>query len=115
MTVLPARRWLSGLVVVLAAGGAGALTAGVLADLGYKNVKVYDSSGLGYSSGLTAPAEDGFWTVFGSLLPAMKGLENRFGELERQAGAKQARQSRRGAGGLGTARRSRSTASAPSR
>jgi hypothetical protein len=28
------------------------------------------------------------WTGFGSLPPAIKGLENRFGELERQAAAK---------------------------
>ena len=79
------------IIVYCQSGNRAAQTAGVLADLGYKNVKVYDSSWLGYSSWLSAPADDEVWTNFGSLLSAMKGLENRFGELERQAGAKQAR------------------------
>ena len=79
------------IIVYCQSGNCAAQTAGVLADLGYKNVKVYDSSWLGYSSWLTAPAADEVWTNFGSLLAAMKGLENRFGELERQTGAKQAR------------------------
>ena len=59
-------------------------TAVVLMDLGFRNVKVYDSSWLGYSSWLTAPAEDEVWTNFGSLPAAMRAIENRFGELERQ-------------------------------
>jgi thiosulfate/3-mercaptopyruvate sulfurtransferase len=59
-------------------------TAVVLMDLGFRNVKVYDSSWLGYSSWLTAPAEDEIWTNFGSLPAAMRAIENRFGELERQ-------------------------------
>ena len=76
------------IIVYCQSGNRAAQTAGVLADLGYKNVRVYDSSWLGYSSWLTAPAEDEVWTNFGSLLSAMKSLENRFGELERQTGAK---------------------------
>jgi thiosulfate/3-mercaptopyruvate sulfurtransferase len=63
-------------------------TAVVLLDLGFKNVKVYDSSWLGYSSWLSAPAEDEIWTNFGSLPAAMRAIENRFGELERQRAAK---------------------------
>jgi thiosulfate/3-mercaptopyruvate sulfurtransferase len=59
-------------------------TAVVLMDLGFRNVKVYDSSWLGYSSWLTAPAEDEIWTNFGSLPAAMRAIENRFGELEKQ-------------------------------
>jgi thiosulfate/3-mercaptopyruvate sulfurtransferase len=59
-------------------------TAVVLLDLGFKNVKVYDSSWLGYSSWLSAPAEDEVWTNFGSLPAAIRTIENRFGELERQ-------------------------------
>jgi len=59
-------------------------TAVVLLDLGFKNVKVYDSSWLGYSSWLSAPAEDEIWTNFGSLPAAMRAIENRFGELEKQ-------------------------------
>lgn len=63
----------------------------VLADLGFKNVRLYESSWLGYSSWLSAPADDEVWTNFGALLTAIKGLENRFGELERQTPGKLAK------------------------
>jgi thiosulfate/3-mercaptopyruvate sulfurtransferase len=53
----------------------------VLGDLGFKNVRVYDSSWLGYSSWLSAPAEDEVWRNFGALLTALKVLENQYGEL----------------------------------
>ncbi len=46
------------------------------AELGFKNVRVYDSSWLGYSSWLSAPADDEVWTNFGSLPTTIKGLEN---------------------------------------
>ena len=75
-------------IVYCQSGNRAAQSAAVLADLGYKNVKVYDSSWLGYSSWLSAPAEDEVWTNFGALITAIKGLENRFGELERQTAAK---------------------------
>ena len=73
------------IIVYCQSGNRAAETAVVLSDLGYKNVKVYDSSWLGYSSWLNAPAEDEVWTNFGALPAAVKGLENRFGELERGA------------------------------
>ena len=73
------------IIVYCQSGNRAAQSAAVLADLGYKNVKVFDSSWLGYSSWLSAPAEDEVWTNFGSLPAAVKGLENRFGELERAA------------------------------
>ena len=76
------------IIVYCQSGNRAAPTAAVLADLGYKNVRVFDSSWLGYASWLSAPAEDEVWTNFGALLTAIKGLENRFGELERQATAK---------------------------
>lgn len=63
-------------------------TAVVLLDLGFRNVRVYDSSWLGYSSWLSAPAEDEIWTNFGSLPAAMRAIENRFGELEKQRTAR---------------------------
>ncbi len=78
------------IIVYCQSGNRAAQSAAVLADLGYKNVKVFDSSWLGYSSWLSAPAEDEVWTNFGALLPAIKGLENRFGELERQVESKRA-------------------------
>jgi thiosulfate/3-mercaptopyruvate sulfurtransferase len=75
-------------IVYCQSGNRAAQTAAVLGDLGYRNVRVFDSSWLGYASWLSAPAEDEVWTNFGALLTAVKGLENRFGELERQSTAK---------------------------
>jgi thiosulfate/3-mercaptopyruvate sulfurtransferase len=75
-------------IVYCQSGNRAAPTAAVLADLGFTNVRVYDSSWLGYASWLSAPAEDEVWTNFGSLPAALRGLENRFGELERQATAR---------------------------
>jgi thiosulfate/3-mercaptopyruvate sulfurtransferase len=72
-------------VVYCQSGNRAAQTFVVLADLGYRNVRLYDPSWLGYSSWLSAPAEDEVWTNFGALITAVKGLENRFGELERRA------------------------------
>ena len=77
------------IVVYCQSGNRASQSATVLADLGYKNVKVFDSSWLGYSSWLSAPAEDEVWTNFGSLPAAVKGLENRFGEMERAAKPRQ--------------------------
>jgi thiosulfate/3-mercaptopyruvate sulfurtransferase len=66
-------------------GGRASQTAVVLGDLGFKNVRVYDPSWLGYSSWLSAPAEDEVWRNFGALLKALKVLESRYGErLETQ-------------------------------
>jgi len=62
-------------------GSRASQTAVVLGDLGFKNVRVYDSSWLGYSSWLSAPAEDEVWRNFGALLTALKVLEDRYGEL----------------------------------
>jgi len=75
-------------VVYCQSGNRASETAIVLADLGFKKVRVYDSSWLGYASWLSAPAEDEVWTNFGSLPAAIRGLENRFGELEKQRAAK---------------------------
>ena len=79
------------ILVYCQSGNRATQTAVVLGDLGYKNVRLFDSSWLGYSSWLSAPAEDEVWTNFGALLTAIKGLENRFGELERQTTAKPAK------------------------
>ncbi len=76
------------IIVYCQSGNRASQTAVVLGELGYRNVKVFDPSWLGYSSWLSAPAEDEVWTNFGALLTAIKGLENRFGELERQAPAR---------------------------
>ena len=66
-------------------GGRAALTAVVLKEIGFMNVRVYDASWLGYSSWLSAPAEDEVWLNFGALLKALKVLESRYGErLDKQ-------------------------------
>lgn len=70
-------------------GGRAALTAVVLQEIGFRNVKVYDASWLGYASWLSAPAEDEVWRNFGALLKALKVLEGRYGErIETQAARK---------------------------
>ncbi len=74
------------IIVYCQSGNRAAQTAVVLADLGFKNVRIFDSSWLGYASWLSAPADDEVWTNFGSLPNAVKVLENRFGELEKQSG-----------------------------
>lgn len=76
------------IIVYCQSGNRASQTAVVLADLGFRNVKVYDASWLGYASWLSAPAEDEVWTNFGSLPIAVRGLENRFGELEKQRATK---------------------------
>jgi thiosulfate/3-mercaptopyruvate sulfurtransferase len=77
--------------VLCQSGNRASQSAVVLQDLGFKNVKVYDASWLGYSSWLSAPAEDEVWTNFGALLTAIKGLENRFGEVEQKVAKPSAR------------------------
>jgi len=62
-------------IVYCQSGNRAAQSAAVLAELGFKNVRVYDSSWLGYSSWLSAPADDEVWTNFGSLPTTIKGLE----------------------------------------
>lgn len=73
------------IIVYCQSGNRASQSAVVLAELGYKNVRIYDSSWVGYASWLSAPAEDEVWTNFGGLPSALRGLENRFGELERAA------------------------------
>ena len=76
------------IIVYCQSGNRASQSAAVLADLGYKNVKVFDSSWLGYSSWLSAPAEDEVWANFGSLHTVVRVLESRFGELERRSTGK---------------------------
>lgn len=71
-------------IVYCQSGNRAAETAAVLADLGFKNVKVYDSSWLGYASVLTAPADNETWLNVGALHAAVQSLESRVEELERK-------------------------------
>ena len=57
-------------------------SAGVLQQLGFKNVKVYDSSWLGYASVLDAPAENVTFVNVGALQSRIQALQNRVDALE---------------------------------
>jgi thiosulfate/3-mercaptopyruvate sulfurtransferase len=59
-------------------------TATVLADLGFKNVKVYDSSWLGYGNTLDAPADDAVFLNVGALNNRIGSLQNRIDMLEKE-------------------------------
>ncbi len=59
-------------------------TATVLADLGFKNVKVYDSSWLGYGNTLDAPADDAVFLNVGALNSRIGSLQNRIDVLEKE-------------------------------
>ena len=62
-------------------------TATVLQDLGFKNVKVYDSSWIGYGNQLDAPVED--MTVFnvGTLQGKVSAMARRIDALEKELAA----------------------------
>src|SRR5437763_9030946 len=57
-------------------------TAGVLQHLGFSNVKVYDSSWLGYGNTLDAPAENVTFFNVGLLNSRLSALQNRIDHPE---------------------------------
>jgi thiosulfate/3-mercaptopyruvate sulfurtransferase len=59
-------------------------TAGVLQHLGFSNVKVYDSSWLGYGNTLDAPAENVTFFNVGLLNSRLTALQNRIDQLEKE-------------------------------
>jgi thiosulfate/3-mercaptopyruvate sulfurtransferase len=59
-------------------------TAGVLQHLGFTNVKVYDSSWLGYGNTLDAPAENVTFFNVGLLNSRISGLQDRINRLEKE-------------------------------
>lgn len=59
-------------------------TAGVLKQLGFKNVRVYDSSWLGYGNTLDAPAENVTFFNVGLLNSRMSALQSRIDQLEKE-------------------------------
>lgn len=58
-------------------------TAAVLEQLGFKNVKVFDSSWLGYASRLTAPAANETFFNVGATMSRLGAMGKRIEELER--------------------------------
>ena len=71
-------------VVYCQSGARASETAGVLEQLGFKNVKVYDSSWLAYGNKLDAPANNA--TVFnvGALNGRIAGMQARIETLEKE-------------------------------
>jgi thiosulfate/3-mercaptopyruvate sulfurtransferase len=76
-------------IVYCQSGARASETAGVLQQLGFKNVKVYDSSWLGYGNTPDAPAENVTYFNVGLLNNRLAGMQNRIDQLEKElAGAK---------------------------
>lgn len=75
-------------IVYCQSGVRAAETATVLADLGFKNVKVYDSSWLGYGNTLDAPANDAVFLNVGALNARISGMQNRIDALEKELAAR---------------------------
>ena len=69
-------------VVYCQSGMRAAVTATVLRDMGFKNVKLYDSSWLDYGNRMDAPAENVSYLNVGSLLNRVSALESRIESLE---------------------------------
>ncbi len=59
-------------------------TATVLQDIGFKKVKVYDSSWLGYGNTLAAPAEDVSFINVGMLQGKIGALQRRLDAMEKE-------------------------------
>ena len=63
-------------------------TATVLKTLGFKNVKVYESSWLGWASQLSAPVDNETYLNVGLLNSRIASMQNRINQLEEQLKAK---------------------------
>jgi thiosulfate/3-mercaptopyruvate sulfurtransferase len=69
-------------VVYCQSGVRASETAVVLQNLGFKNVKVYDSSWLGWASNLSSPVADETYLNVGLLNAKMSAMQNKINELE---------------------------------
>ena len=65
-------------------------TATVLRHLGFKNVKVYDSSWLGYGNTLDAPAEEVTFFNVGLMQSKLNAMQKRMENLEKELAATKA-------------------------
>ncbi len=70
-------------VVYCQSGVRASETAGVLLQLGFKNVKVYDSSWLAYGNTLDAPANNATMFNIGALNGRIAAMQNRIDALEK--------------------------------
>ena len=71
-------------VVYCQSGVRASETAGVLQELGFTKVKIYDSSWLGYGNTLDAPAANVTFFNVGLLNSRLTALQNRLDELEKE-------------------------------
>lgn len=69
-------------VVYCQSGVRAAQTAAVLEDLGFENVKVYESSWLGYAAKLSAPVKNETFFNVGALNGRLAGMQRRIEQLE---------------------------------
>ncbi len=74
-------------IVYCQSGARASETAGILQQLGFKNVKVYDASWLGYGNTLDAPAENVTFFNVGLLNSRMSTLQSRIDQLEKELAA----------------------------
>ncbi len=77
-------------IVYCQSGARASETSGVLQQLGFKNVKVYDSSWLGYGNTLDAQAENATFFNVGLLNSKLAGLQSRVEQLEKELAAAKA-------------------------
>jgi thiosulfate/3-mercaptopyruvate sulfurtransferase len=75
-------------IVYCQSGARASETAGVLQHLGFKNVRVYDASWLGYGNTLDAPANNVTFVNVGAIQSRMQGLQNRVDQLEKELAKK---------------------------
>jgi thiosulfate/3-mercaptopyruvate sulfurtransferase len=71
-------------IVYCQSGARASETAGVLQQLGFTNVKVYDSSWLGYGNTLDAPANNVTFFNMGLLNSRLTTMQNRIDQLEKE-------------------------------
>ena len=74
-------------IVYCQSGVRAAETATVLAQLGFQNVKVYDSSWLGYAARLSAPVVNETFFNVGALNNRLTAMQQRIEQLERELAA----------------------------
>jgi thiosulfate/3-mercaptopyruvate sulfurtransferase len=78
-------------IVYCQSGARASETAGVLQQLGFTNVKVYDSSWLGYGNTLDAPADNVRFFNVGLLNSRLSALQDRVNQLEKELAEAKAR------------------------
>ena len=78
-------------IVYCQSGTRAAETAVVLSQLGFKNVKVYEPSWLGYAAVLNAPANNETFFNVGALSARVSGMQQRIEQLEKELAAEKAR------------------------